>query len=127
MTTGEAIRAIREKTGLSQEKFAHLMSVSMMSVSRWERNAITPGAEYMSAIAGAGRDFGADEEAATLERTCGAQLRAEGHEMQRAVIEQCHVAEARLGAGDIRGALDAIMQAERIARDVLAMLPEAKA
>jgi transcriptional regulator with XRE-family HTH domain len=132
MSVGEAIKAIRERTGLSQEKFAQMLNVSMMSVSRWERNAVTPGADYLSAIAGVGRDFEESRAAAVLERHCGFQLRANGSGMLRTAVELVQLIQTTLAraagsgddpAADIQTAIDAAIAAERICRDLLAMLP----
>jgi len=138
MSVGAAINAIRKKTGLSQEKFAQMLNVSMMSVSRWERDAVTPGAEYLSAIAGVGRDFEEPDAAAVLEGHCGFELRAKGSGMLRTAMEMAQLIQARLTraaaeggtlgaeqAFDIQVAIDAAIANEGICRALLAMLPHA--
>jgi len=42
MVHGVNVKAIREKTGLSQEQLAQLLGISWVSVSRWERNVAQP-------------------------------------------------------------------------------------
>ena len=40
--TGEEIKAIRTRYGMSQSVLAHTMGMSKESVSKWERNEIKP-------------------------------------------------------------------------------------
>ncbi len=42
MVHGVNVKAIREKTGLSQEQLAQLLGTSWVSVSRWERKVAKP-------------------------------------------------------------------------------------
>ncbi len=42
MVHGVNVRAIREKTGLSQEQLAQLLGTSWVSISRWERKVAKP-------------------------------------------------------------------------------------
>lgn len=45
------LRTLRESAGLSQEAFARLLSVSRMSVIRWERGSHRPSSAHISAMA----------------------------------------------------------------------------
>ena len=42
MVHGVGVKAIREKTGVSQEQLARLLGTSWVSVSRWERKVAQP-------------------------------------------------------------------------------------
>jgi transcriptional regulator with XRE-family HTH domain len=42
MLMGEAVKAIREKLGKSQQDFSSRMRVTVTTVSRWETNRVTP-------------------------------------------------------------------------------------
>ena len=46
-----SVRAIRQQLGLSQIKFAELLSVTQQAVSRWESTSRTPRIETLRRIA----------------------------------------------------------------------------
>ncbi len=55
--SGEEIRQEREKLGLSQEKMAHMIQVSVFTLSRWERGVIKPTALVLRGIQGFLADY----------------------------------------------------------------------
>lgn len=60
--TPERIRKLREKLGVSQERFAELLGVNLHSVSRWESGKTSPRPEQKARIA-AIRDMGKTQQA----------------------------------------------------------------
>lgn len=42
LTTGARIRQVRERLGLSQPEFGQLVGAHWVTVSRWERDEVTP-------------------------------------------------------------------------------------
>lgn len=40
--TGEEVKKIRMKLGLTQERFAHLLNMTMQTVNRWENGNFKP-------------------------------------------------------------------------------------
>lgn len=50
MVFGEKLKLLRKKSGMSQEKLAEKLGVSRQAITKWERNAGTPGIENMMAI-----------------------------------------------------------------------------
>lgn len=51
MTTGARIREAREQRDLTQERLARMAEVSLVTVSRWERDKHKPFPKQMAAIA----------------------------------------------------------------------------
>lgn len=50
--SGKDIRQEREKLGLSQERLAQILQVSVFTLSRWERGVIEPSALVLRGIEG---------------------------------------------------------------------------
>ena len=50
MSIGAAIRAAREKRGLSQVKLAALVGIQFETMSRWERGALNPTQRSLMAL-----------------------------------------------------------------------------
>ena len=50
MNTGEAIKAIRERHGLTQQDMAERVNVTRQAVSRWENGETEPDKETLKAI-----------------------------------------------------------------------------
>lgn len=50
------LTALREALGLTQSEFGERVGVDKMTVSRWERGAMRPGAEALAAIEGLRRE-----------------------------------------------------------------------
>lgn len=50
MVLGEKLKALRKKSGMSQEQLAEKLSVSRQAITKWERGAGTPDIENMMAI-----------------------------------------------------------------------------
>src|SRR5947207_15566181 len=48
--TSTEVKRLRQQTQLSQEKFAHLLGTSWVTVSRWERNQVTPTGEMEACL-----------------------------------------------------------------------------
>lgn len=48
---GKRIKEIRVESGLSQERFGNILSVSQDTVSLWEKGKSVPTAEYLIAMA----------------------------------------------------------------------------
>ena len=48
---GKRIKEIRIESGLSQERFGNILSVSQDTVSLWEKGKSVPTAEYLIAMA----------------------------------------------------------------------------
>ena len=48
--TGEEIKAIRTRYGMSQSVLAHTMGMSKESVSKWERNEIKPSGPALRSL-----------------------------------------------------------------------------
>lgn len=48
---GKRIKEIRVESGLSQERFGDILSVSQDTISLWEKGKSAPTAEYLIAIA----------------------------------------------------------------------------
>jgi transcriptional regulator with XRE-family HTH domain len=46
-TVGEMCRNVRLELDLTQEEEAHLLGVSAITVSRWERDAMVPGLDTL--------------------------------------------------------------------------------
>ena len=52
MTTGEKIKQLRKKNGLTQEQLAELVDVAVTSVRRWEWGENTPTVKFIQKLAG---------------------------------------------------------------------------
>lgn len=50
MTTGDAIRQMRRKSGFTQEKLAELLNTGRPTISSWENNIFLPGTENILAL-----------------------------------------------------------------------------
>lgn len=53
MTTGDRIRAMRRRAGLSMRQLGAAVGVSAMAVSKWERGITSPTSEHLLALAAA--------------------------------------------------------------------------
>ena len=51
MTTGEKIKQLRKKNGLTQEQLAELVDVAVTSVRRWEWGENTPTVKFIQKLA----------------------------------------------------------------------------
>jgi transcriptional regulator with XRE-family HTH domain len=51
MPIGKGIRTARLAAGLSQAKLAKLLSLDVMTVSRWERGKMLPSGRHLIALA----------------------------------------------------------------------------
>jgi transcriptional regulator with XRE-family HTH domain len=74
MTTAEAIKAIRDKMGLSQQKFSERLNSTLMTVSRWERDLYVPVPQKLVELVELARENGLTEAADTLSMESGAAL-----------------------------------------------------
>lgn len=55
--SSEDVRREREKLGISQERLARILGVSVFTLSRWERGIIEPSAVTLRGIQGFLEDF----------------------------------------------------------------------
>ena len=65
MFSGDGIRSIRERLGLTQEQLARLLGVHPLTVSKWERGLLQPTAhqeELLRSFRVASRDEEASEQ-----------------------------------------------------------------
>lgn len=51
MTTGEKIKKLRKQNGLTQEKLAELVDVSLTSIRRWEWGENIPNSKFLQSLA----------------------------------------------------------------------------
>ena len=51
MTTGEKIKQYRKRNGITQEKLAELVDVSLTSIRRWEWGENVPNLKYIQKLA----------------------------------------------------------------------------
>ena len=58
MEIAELIREMRRRLGLSQEKFAHQLGVTCLTVNRWENGRAKPSPLAMEKIEGMLRGMG---------------------------------------------------------------------
>lgn len=52
MTTGEKIKQLRKKNGLTQEQLAELVDVAVTSIRRWEWGPRLPNIKFIQKLAG---------------------------------------------------------------------------
>lgn len=71
MTTADAVRQIREKTGESQQAFSNRLGVTVTTISRWEQNHVTPMPDKLAALSHMARQLDLIGAAGTLEHEAG--------------------------------------------------------
>ncbi len=87
MNTGEAVRAVRDKLGESQQTFSNRVGATLMTVSRWERNVLTPKPATLAVLAHLARELNLNDAAAVLDRECGLLFQAIGPRMLQTAWE----------------------------------------
>jgi transcriptional regulator with XRE-family HTH domain len=135
MNTGQAIQAVRGKVGESQEIFARRMRVTLMTVSRWERNVFAPEPQKLVQLARLARELNIGEAATEFEREAGFQFRAFGQDMLRVAWEYflsingdiSHALDQRTSEDErkerFNRAIQTTLEGQALMKDLMALAP----
>ena len=96
MSTAEAVKQIRSKLNLSQQKFSDQLGVTVGTISLWETNKVTPMPNKLAALASMARTLELGEAADALEADAGVLFKTIGRDMLQHAWRQFLMIESAL-------------------------------